>query len=372
MTALATVAVLAAVQAPGAFHAPAVRAHVGIASVAVSPANGRMWATWYASPTPGEDKNTYAILSTSADGGATWREALVADPDGSGPWRAFDPEVWVAPDGRLRWTWTERKCKPDAVDVSRRYAGDEGDPQTDRLMLAELSAEADVTAAPAARQIGRGVMMCKPTALSDGSWLLPAAWWNEAPSGRFYRSADGGRTFALEPGGVTLPKDVRLYDEHQTVELKDGSLLCFLRAHYKTHPREAVSCDGGRTWGEPKAARFANCSARVFVRRLRSGNILLVKNGNYGEKTAKRERLTAFLSRDDGKTWEGALVLDAREGVAYPDGDQRPDGSLVVAYDYDRFGARAILFAEFTEADVLAGGDVSGKVRLRRTISRAD
>ena len=363
------IAVLAAVLPPGMFHAQD-RAHSGIPSVAVSPKNGRMWATWYASPTPGEDKNSYVILSTSADGGATWREVLVSDPDGKGPWRAFDPEVWIAPDGRLRWTWTERKCKPDEVDVSRRYAGDEGDPKTDRLMMAELSADDAAVTVPSVRQIGRGVMMCKPTFLDDGSWLLPVAWWQEAPSGRFYRTADGGKSFMLEPAGITLPKDVRLYDEHQAVELKDGSLLCFLRSHGRSHPWEAVSTDCGRSWSAARLARFDNCSARVFVRRLKSGNILLVKNGDVGEKTAKRERLTAFLSEDEGRTWKGGLVLDARDSVAYPDGDQRADGTLVVTYDYDRFGEQAILFAEFAEEDVLAGKDVSGKTRLQRIISR--
>ena len=40
-----------------------------------------------------------------------------------------------------------------------------------------------------------------------------------------------------------------------------------------------------------------------------------------------------------------------------------------VVYDFDRTGTKGICFAEFTEADVLAGRDVSGKVRLRRRIS---
>lgn len=352
-----------------AIVATIVPAHVGIPSIAVSPANGRMWATWYASPTPGEDKNSYVILSTSADGGGSWREVLVSDPDGKGPWRAFDPQVWVAPDGSLRWTWTERKCKPDEVDASRHYAGDEGDPKTDRLMMAELSAENAPNSTPPARQIGRGVMMCKPIPLHSTPILLPVAWWNEAPSARFYLSHDDGRTFELSSGGITLPKAARLYDEHQVVQLKDGSLLCFIRAGYKSHPWEAVSHDGGRTWSDPVKARFENCSARVFFRRLKSGNILLVKNCGFHE-VGKRERLMAFISRDDGVTWEGGLMLDERQDVAYPDGDQRADGTIVVVYDHERFGAREILFAEFTDDDALAGKDVSGRVRLRRVISR--
>ena len=62
---------------------------------------GRLWATWYADPTPGEDANNYIILSTSTDSGETRKEVLIADPDGKGPNRYFDANLWVTPDGRL-------------------------------------------------------------------------------------------------------------------------------------------------------------------------------------------------------------------------------------------------------------------------------
>ena len=58
---------------------------------------GRLWATWYAGETPGEDQNNYVVLTTSGDGGETWQEVLVVDPDGPGPVRAFDPEIWMVP-----------------------------------------------------------------------------------------------------------------------------------------------------------------------------------------------------------------------------------------------------------------------------------
>ena len=63
---------------PGKEHAVTNRAFTGIPSVAVAP-QGRLWATWYAGVTPGEDLNNYAVLSTSDDGGATWREVLVVE-----------------------------------------------------------------------------------------------------------------------------------------------------------------------------------------------------------------------------------------------------------------------------------------------------
>ena len=87
-------------------HAVTNRAFQGIPSLAVSP-GGRLWANWYAGKTPGEDQNNYVVLSTSGDNGATWREVLVVDPDGDGPLRTFDPELWMAPDGKLRVFWAQ-------------------------------------------------------------------------------------------------------------------------------------------------------------------------------------------------------------------------------------------------------------------------
>ena len=99
---------------------------------------GRLWANWYAGVTPAEDHNNYVVLSTSGDGGATWKEVLVIDPDGGGPVRSFDPELWVSPDGRLFVFWAQMdkgradtragrlvprdaraRCRAAAVDRSR-------------------------------------------------------------------------------------------------------------------------------------------------------------------------------------------------------------------------------------------------------------
>ena len=340
----------------------AVRRHQGIPSVTVSPKNGRLWATWYASPTPGEDKNTYQVLATCAADGGAWHEVLLYDPDGPGPERAFDGQLWVAPDGRLRWTFTRRTTDGKPFDETKRYAGHEGYPETDRLMMVELDAESEPVSADrlTPRVIGKGVMMGKPIVLKDGTWLFPVAQWAAAPSSVFYETRDGGRTFAVR-GGVTIPEAARLYDEQVVVERKNGDLLAFIRTHWKyPHPLESVSHDGGRTWADPVKARFMNTSARVCLRRLRSGNWLFVKNGAWNENCG-RKRLMAFLSKDEGETWSKGLMLDERETATYPDADELPDGTVVVCYDRDRFICQEILLVRFTEADLEAGCPVSGK-----------
>lgn len=358
----------------GDCHSRSQRTHDGIPSIAVSDVNGRMWATWYTSPTGAEDSNNYLVLSTSADGGATWREAVIYEPDFKGPVRAFDPELWIAPDGNLRWTWTEREVPFSAATKDDPYAGCAADPTNDRLMMVEFNAErepdvATLSASGNLRQIARGVMMCKPIVAKDGAWLFPVAHWQESPSASIYASTDGGRTF-VERGGITLPKERRVFDEHNLIELSDGTLRAYIRVKGESDGLwEAESCDGGRTWGEAHPSVLPHVCSRVFVRRLTSGNLLMVKNGLPGEPGTGRRDMTAYISEDDGKTWPFALPLDTgRAGVSYPDGQQLSDGRIVVAYDFDRMGTRQILFASFREEDVVAGRFKTADATPRRTI----
>lgn len=349
------------------YHALPRRRHQGIPSVAVSK-GGRLWATWYCNVNGCETADNFAVLATSADDGKTWKEVLVADPDLTGLKRAFDPEIWVTPDNRLLWTWSERVAGIYAFGL-QRWSGCGADPASDKLCGVYLDAESepDLSALPEPFEIAGGVMMCKPIARKDGSWLLPVAHWFAEPSSLFYESRDNGRTFTYL-GGATVPTEARTFDEQNVVELADGTLKAWMRTaghHGIPGLMESVSKDGGRTWTLASRAKVPQCSSRVFVTKLRSGNLVMVKNGAKDVFT-DRQRLTAILSRDGGETWEGGLLLDERKNVSYPDGCEMPDGSVMVIYDRNRTEEMEILTARFTEADILAGGKaahaaISGK-----------
>lgn len=343
---------------PDGAHSRTNRNFAGIPSVAVSPKGGRLWRTWYGGPTKGEDRNNYAILATSADGGRTWKEVLCRDPDGDGPWRAFDPEVWIAPNGKLWWTWAER----ETASGESGFAGHSYLAGSTRLMCAELDAEREPSAPyPTPRKLAPGVMMCKPLVTRDGRWLLPVSNWGDDVGARVYGSEDKGRTFDYL-GGVHLPSANREFDEHNLVELKDGTLRIYLRV-LKGGGRgawQSDSKDGGRTWSAPHPCPFAHTNARLFVRRLASGALLLVKNGtldyDFGGKDYEgRTDLYAYVSDDDGATWTGGLRL--HEGpCSYPDGDQAADGTVFVTFDNDRCGKQELFIRTFAEADVRRGG----------------
>jgi predicted neuraminidase len=330
------------------------RAFTGIPSMAVAP-KGRMWATWYAGVTPGEDLNNYVVLSTSGDKGATWSEVLTVDPDAGGPVRSFDPELWVSPDGRLIFFWAQ-------MEKGRR------DTELGVWCIETSEPDAAQPTWSKPRRIGDGVMMCKPLVLSSGEWVLPISRWREHDeSAQMIISTDAGKTWSRR-GGCNVPKDVRQFDEHMLVERRDGSLWLLVRTTYGIG--ESVSTDRGKTWPELKPSSILHTPSRFFIRRLASGSLLLVKHGPLDTRTS-RSHLTAYLSKDDGKTWTGGLMLDERLGVSYPDGQQTPDGLIHIIYDYNRVSDRNILMAAFREEDVAAVRDVSGAVKLRQLVSKA-
>lgn len=346
---------------PGKEYADDTRMFQGIPGLSRA-ANGRLWALWYAGGT-GEGELNYVVLVTSGDDGKTWSgPKLVIDPPG--PVRAYDPAIWHDPSGRMWVFWAQSYRWWDGRSGVWAITTDDSDQENPKWTEP--------------RRLCNGIMMNKPTVLSNGDWLLPVAIWKqpakesiehrfdlpEERGGNIFISKDQGKTFQLL-GQTDVPE--RTFDEHMIVERKDNSLWTLVRTRYGIG--ESISTDGGKTWSEGKASDIPHVNARFFIRRLKSGNLLMVRH-NPADKKSRRD-LTAFLSQDDGKTWQGGLLLDERSGVSYPDGVQSDDGTIYIIYDFARTRDKKILMATFTEEDVLAGKPVSDKTRLRVLVNQA-
>jgi predicted neuraminidase len=351
------------------------RQFAGIPSMAVAP-DGRLWATWYTGITGWEDTNNYVVLSTSGDGGRTWKEILVVDPDGEGPLRAFDSQLWMAPDNSLWFFYGIG---------GRRYTDD----PVDTWFIRTENPDSENPTWSEQRFIASGVMMNKPTVLSTGEWLFPVALWEDNRWGRHrdrwrnpntsatdnsakvYVSRDKGATFNFL-SSVNVPVDSRTYDEHQIVERKDGSLWMWIRTRHGIG--KSVSTNRGRTWSEfQPSSNIQNPDARFFISRLASGNLLLVKNGPIEIRT-DRSHIMAFISKDDGLTWSRGLLLAEGGRVSYPDGQQTKDGRIHITYDNNRTTDQMILVTSFTEEDILDPHHDAATIRVfnnRRTVSRA-
>jgi len=320
--------------------------------------NGRLWAVWYGGGT-GEGDENYVMLVTSGDDGESWSDLkVVIDPPD--PVRAFDPCLWHDPRGRLWLFWAQS------------YHHFDGRAGVWSIMTQDSGSEKPSWSEP--RRLCNGVMMNKPTVLSTGEWLFPICVWGsktrpdvpaEERRPNVMASVDGGRTYMLR-GGPTVTEGS--FSEHMVVEKSDGRLWMLVRTDYGIG--ESYSEDAGRTWTELRQSRIRHTTSRFFIRRLLSGNLILVKHGPIREPTG-RSHLTAYLSADDDQGWSEGLLLDEREGVSYPDGVQAPDGTVYVIYDYSRHGEKQILMASFSEEDMAAGELISEGARLRVLVNQA-
>ncbi len=348
-------------------------------------ANGRLWASWYAGPSPRgvESSKSYVVLATSGDDGVTWSEQLLV--------RArrfvhtYDPCLWIDPRGRLWFFWAQSAGVQDG-----------------RMGVWAIVSEipgADKPEWSEPRRIANGVMLNKPTALKNGDWLLCIGLWRDntnVPNVSFdpdelapytvemlthdlgeergsnvFRSTDEGASFE-RIGQVRIP-GTRV-DEHMIVERHDGSLWMLLRNTGGI--AQSVSTDGGQTWKEGsiylEGRTFAN--KRFFVRRLQSGALLMVRNN---APDGKRSHLSAFLSGDGGVTWSDGFLLDERES-SYPDGVQAGEGTIYIIYDHQRYtlnrqgeeGVGSVQLAVFREDDIRAGKPVTDEARLKVDVTK--
>ncbi len=348
-------------------HLTVARQFQGIPGIERS-SGGRLWATWYAGGT-GEGPENFVVLVTSDDDGATWSEP-VAVAEAPGNERCYDPTLWLGPDGVLRWFWAHTWSPQNKTITNGR----------DGVWYTECAdCESALPEWSEPVRIANGVMMNKPTVMSNGEWVYPTALWSgntgNAPAAddllcecfsNMSVSTDGGKSFELRIGPDVKERG---YDEHMFVELNDERVWCLVRTGYGIG--QSFSDDWGKTWRDTGDSGLGGPSSRFFIRRLASGRLLLI-NHAYNEPEGKYTRcnLTAYLSEDDGKTWPYSMMLDEREMVSYPDGKQDEDGNIWIIYDFNRYGAGDILFAKFTEEDVISGKIVTEGSKLKQLINR--
>lgn len=346
---------------PGPQYWPRVRMWQGVPSIERAK-SGRLWATWYAGLL-GEGKGqNYAALVTSTDDGKTWSKPVaVCDPS-----RNFlnadvdNPHLWMDPNGKM-WWFINRVMLSRGESTRTSWGFYTEDPDSPRPTW-----KGPVFA-------GWGLSLNKPALLADGTWFhtVDHIYVNKDPGdpllqkgAHLYKFVGYDKPF--EHVGFVDIKNTN-FTEHMLVERKDGSLWMLARTKYGL--AQAESNDGGKTWTElePFTKDF-NVNVRFFFRRLASGHLLLV----VCDDAKARTKLTAMLSKDEGKTWPYKLLLDERQPVGYPDALQTPDGQIYVIYDYGRYlkNAQELLLAKISEADIEAGKLISPGSFLKQTVNR--
>ncbi|MBD1393344.1 sialidase family protein [Mucilaginibacter glaciei] len=323
---------------------------------------GRLYAAFMASGT-GETPGGYIMVTTSEDMGETWTEFRMAIAYATPTGRTFDPLFWNDKYGALHLSWTGSEGFWD---------GSKGGAWSVRIKTVK-----DKLVITKPEFLFHGVMNTKPIPLEADSsqMLMPVEGWNVTGttlSGYqvtptltdingilLYKSGYNPATKQMLPPNkfAKVPTNfVRTFDEPSVVSLDANNMVCLSRSEV-SGTVISRSTDGGNTWSTQSLFKDVGATAagRVYFGRLKSGNLLLILNNS-----TSREKMTAFLSTDQGKTWPYKLLIDARMGSSYPDVIQNSTDDICMVYDWARGAPNGnIIFAKFNEQTLIKGGPIS-------------
>ncbi|MBQ8141338.1 MAG: exo-alpha-sialidase [Clostridia bacterium] len=137
--------------------------------------------------------------------------------------------------------------------------------------------------------------------------------------------------------------------EPTIIELKDEKLVMLIRAEWDGWLWRSESLDRGRTWSKAYRTDIPNPGTLPHMIRLPDGRIVLFHNAMGGEtgrtyQVRERRCLSVWVSRDELESFYiKENIFEDGGYYSYPFGMVRSDGSLVMAYDFNR---REIKFCE--------------------------
>ena len=337
---------------------------------------GRIWVTWIG----GEDSDeAYTLAAWSDDGGTTWRNpALVVDGHGPVP-RPRMPvsniiaNFWIDPQGVLHLFFSQSAWHNDG-----------------RMGVWEIACADPDAAWPEwtePRRISDGAALNKPIVAKNGDWILPVEvarpygcwedWFRDGVGSSAIAttlcSRDEGRSWT-RGGDMVVPDS--FWPENHVLELADGKWRMYARSLVGLWCAE--STDRGCTWSDAvKPKGMDMITARCQIRKLHSGTWIFIRHDGPVDSfypsadDSHRDKIVLYASKDEGKTWEGGLIVDDSRFVSYPDLEEGPDGRLYVSHDFERQKGAEIRLHIVREADVWAGKIVSPDARLGILVTKA-
>lgn len=334
-----------------------IRLFQGCPTIAVTK-GGRIYLGWYAGGTCEPHMRNYNILIYSDDNGKTWSEPVLIIPSNyEKNIHALDIQLFIDPQGFLHVQWVQNNTelipqnKPIAqpgqiLNFNDGYMFNDFRHSEWEIICESPDDETPVFSKP--KFVYQGFLRCKPTFLKDGSWLCFT--YDQLNDRYGYSiSTDNGKTYKHYYGAQ---KKSTYFDEAMAYELNDGRIRMLARTTLG-ELSESYSSDGAKTWTQSILSGITAADTRFYVSKLPSGRVLLINNDN----SKSRCNMTVQLSEDDGKTWKYKKCIDDRCETSYPDADFY-EGKIYLTYDYGRITEREILFASFSEQDIIDNNEI--------------
>ena len=289
------------------------------ASTLVELPGGAILAAWFGGTEEGHPD--VAIWASRREAGA---------PAGSGRWSAprklasepgqpcWNPVLFHDAAGRL-WLYWKVGPSPDRWSGARAVSTDGGETfgPPEILPAGILGPVKDKPLV-----LPGGDVLCGSSVESYRAWTV----WVE-------RLSADGKTWTKH-GPVEVPGHRRGIIQ-PTLFPGDGprEVVLLARASGIGRVCRARSDDGGTTWGPAEPTEMPNPNSGIDAVRLPDGRVVLAANPVAGGRTP----LVLAVSRDLGRTWKSAVVLEDRPGeYSYPAVIRLASGDLAVTYTWDR------------------------------------
>lgn len=341
------------------------REYQGCATIAVTQ-GGRYFYGMFTGG-KGEDPENYSIVMVGDDQKLDYDPLLVVKHSALAPDRVRieDIQLWMQPGTNRLWVfWTASGCIEEWNDTWSHFDHSLGvwvsiieNPDVADLKDLEWTAP---------KRVCDGLMRNKPTVLSNGDILICSydamnnSWANVYEMKKDNVDVwiqDANASEWAEKGSVYAPQN-SVFDEHQIVELSNGTLWMLMRSNLGI--TQSYSYDGGVHWSQATLVpHLKGGDSRFYLAKLPaelaeglSGDILFVNH--MPPSGISRTWLSAMILNEKGEIVHGPLVLDER-AVSYPDVEILPDGTILTVYDRGRTSDLEMLLAKYTVEDIVSG-----------------
>lgn len=316
-----------------------------------------------------------------------WDPLLIIDHSikGNSGVRVEDVQLWIQPDTGYLWIfWTNSGCIAEEDWRNGEVWNNFDHSLGVWASVIKNPDEADVANLEwtAPRRVSDGLMRNKPTVLSSGEVLICAYDAMDNAWAKVYTCSDINAWTEDEKKGewkvkgkVYAPMN-SVFDEHQLVELENGTLWMLMRADKGIS--QSFSYDGGSNWSHAELVpHLKGGNSRFYFAKLPNnpsigfnGEILFI---NHMPPTGvNRSHISAMLLDEKGNIiGNKQLMLDERNSISYPDVQIRDNGEIWVVYDRERSGAMEMLLSVFTVKDIEDGAFNSANSVQKHILSKS-